>query len=282
VFTSIVVPVDLEPDGDRALPLAGALATAAGLHLELVTVSSPNMPETADRLDLEERARAVGDDWSVTVLHDNDVVSALYSHLSGRPDCLTVMATRARGALGQRLLGSVAEGLLCRLAQPTLLVGPNVELREQTATPGLLVGVHGDPAGALVPAVARWTQTFDGPTPWLVEVVGTAGAETPAKAELQQLAGQLAEVGVRSEQSVARGRDPASNLIEVADRMADVVVVLVSARWTDPSHLHLSSVARRLTQHSHHPVLIVPAVATSRPGTSDPGRGCPPRRTMPA
>jgi len=82
--------------------------------------------------------------------------------------------------------------------------------------------------------------------------------------------------------SIDRGRDVASNLIELADRMADVVVVLVSARWTDPSHPHLSSVARRVTQHSHHPVLIVPAAVPSRPGTSDPGRGCPPRRTMPA
>jgi nucleotide-binding universal stress UspA family protein len=259
VFTSILVPVDLEPGGDRALPLAGALATAAGLHLELVTVSSPNMPETADRLELEERARAVSDDWSVRVLHDNDVVTALEAYLTDRPDSLTVMATRARGVLGQRVLGSVTEGLLCRLDQPTLLVGPEVELREQTATPGLLVGVHGDAAGALVPAVAGWTQTFDGPAPWLVEVVGTEDAEARADRELQELAGQLAQTGVDSQWSVARGRDVASNLIEIADRMVDVVVVLVSARWTDPSHLHLSSVARRLTQHSHHPVLIVPA-----------------------
>lgn len=282
MFTSIVVPVDLEAGGDRALPLAGALATAAGLPLELVTVSSPNMPETPDRLDLEERARAVSDDWSVTVLHDNDVVRALEAYLSGHPEGLTVMATRARGAFGQRLLGSVTEGLLCRLVQPTLLVGPDVELREQSATPGLLVGVHGDAAGALVPAVARWIDTFDGPTPWLVEVVGTERAEAPADAELQRLAEQLAEVGVSSERSVVEGRHPAANLIELADRMADVVVVLVSARWTDPSHLHLSSVARRLTQHSHHPVLIVPAVAPSQAGTSDPGRARPSRRTLPA
>ena len=56
MFTSIVVPVDLEPDGDRALPLAGALARAAGIPLELVSVSSPHMPEVPDRVELEERA----------------------------------------------------------------------------------------------------------------------------------------------------------------------------------------------------------------------------------
>jgi len=260
MFTSILVPVDLEPGGDRALPLAGALASAAGLRLELVTVSSPNMPETADRVELGDRARAASDDWSVTVLHDNDVVTALQAFISDRPDSLTVMATRARGALGQRLLGSVTEGLLSRLSQPMLLVGPHVELHEQVGTPGLVVGVHGSAAAAVVPEVARWTQTFGGPTPWLVGVVGPGGAEARVSGELEGLAERLAEVGVPSEWLIADGRDAASNLIDMADRMADVVVVVVSTRWTDPAHTHLSSVARRLTQRSHHPVLIVPAI----------------------
>ena len=54
-------------------------------------------------------------------------------------------------------------------------------------------------------------------------------------------------------------RDAADGLIEMADRMADVVIVVVSTRWTDPDHAHLASVARRLTHRGHHPVLVVPA-----------------------
>jgi nucleotide-binding universal stress UspA family protein len=261
VFTSIVVPVDLEPDGDRALPLAGALARAAGIPLELVSVSSPHMPEVPDRVELEERARAAADHWSVTVLHDNDVVAALAAFAASRPDALFLMATRARGALGQRLLGSVTEGLLSRLSQPMLLVGPRVELHEQVDCPGLLVGVDGSPATqAVLPAVATWTRTFDGPAPWLVEVTGTgADREAARRADVQRWAGRLARAGVPAQWDVARSGNAADGLIEMADRMADVVVVVVSTRWTDPDHAHHRSVARRLTHRSHHPVLVVPA-----------------------
>ena len=64
--------------------------------------------------------------WSVDVLHDNDVVAALAAFIADRPGALVLMATRARSAIGQRLLGSVTEGLLGRLSQPMLLVGPHV------------------------------------------------------------------------------------------------------------------------------------------------------------
>jgi nucleotide-binding universal stress UspA family protein len=260
MFTSIVVPVDLEPDGDRALPLARALASAARIPVELVTVSSPHMPEVPDRVELEERARAAADQWSVTVLHDNDVVAALAGFVADRPGALVLMATRARSPLGQRLLGSVAEGLLGRLSQPMLLVGPQVELREQVGRPGLLVGVDGSPATeASLPAVATWIRTFAGPAPWLVEVAGPGAEHEAAERDLRRWAGRFAAAGVTAEWDVTRSSDVADGLMEKADLMADVVVVVVSTRWTDPGHAHLRSVARRLAHRSHHPVLVVPA-----------------------
>ena len=261
MFTSIVVPVDLEPDGDRALPLAGALVSAADLPLELVSVSSPLMPEVSDRLELEARARAAADRWSVTLLHDNDVVAALDAFVGDRPGALVLMATRARGALGQRLLGSVTEGLLGRLSQPMLLVGPQVELSELVGRPGLLIGVDGGPATeAVLPAVAAWTRTFGGPPPWLVEVTDAGADRNEAeRTAVRQWAGRLAATGVLAQWDVVQNSDVADGLIEMADRMADVVVVVVSTHWTDPHHAHLHSVARRLTRRSHHPVLVVPA-----------------------
>ena len=137
------------------------------------------MPEVPDRVELEARARAAADHWSVTVLHDNDVVPRSPRSSPAVRTRSVLMATRARGALGQRLLGSVTEGLLSRLSQPMLLVGPHVELHEQVDRPGLLVGVDGSPATeAALPAVATWMRTFGGPAPWLVEVAGAdAGRE---------------------------------------------------------------------------------------------------------
>ena len=70
---------------------------------------------------------------------------------------------------------------------------------------------------------------------------------------------RLAAARVPAEWDVARIPDAADGLIQKADLMADVVVVVVSTRSTDPLHAHLRSVARRLTHRSHHPVLVVPA-----------------------
>ena len=132
-----------------------------------------------------------------TVLHDNDVVAALAAFIADRPDALVLMATRARGTLGQRLLGSVTEGLLGRLSQPMLLVGPHVELHELVDRPGLLVGVDGSPTTeAALPAVAAWMRTFGGPEPWLVEVSDAgAGREEAERNDLQRWVGRLATAG---------------------------------------------------------------------------------------
>ena len=141
-----------------------------------------------------------------------------------------------------------------------LLVGPQVELREQVGRPGLLVGVDGSPATeASLPAVAAWIRTFAGPAPWLVEVADPGVEHEAAERDLRRWAGRLAAAGVTAEWDVTRSSDVADGLMERADLMADVVVVVVSTRWTDPDHAHLRSVARRLAHRSHHPVLVVPA-----------------------
>ena len=101
MFRTIVVPLDLERDGDHALPLAGALAAEQGIPIELITVSSPRMPEAADRFQLAARTRQLGPNAHFTLLHDNDVAGLLVREISDRPNALTVMATRGRGALSR-------------------------------------------------------------------------------------------------------------------------------------------------------------------------------------
>ena len=49
MFTSLVVALDLEATGDRALPVVRALSRLADVAVELVTVSSPRLPRTSTR-----------------------------------------------------------------------------------------------------------------------------------------------------------------------------------------------------------------------------------------
>ena len=271
MFTSVVVPLDLQPEGDRALPIAAALAAQAGIPLELVSVSSPHMQEDVDLFELGTRARSSGATYTTALLHDNDVVRALAGFAADRPGALIVMATRARGPLGQRLLGSVSEGLLGRLDQPMLLVGPQVDLTYPQGSPTLVVGVDGSDASRdVTPALTSWVSTFDGPSPWLVEVVPPAAPPAPRDdvdelTDVRRLAGILAKEGVPTEWEVSHGTHPVRALIDFADRVTDAVVVVTSTRWTDPEHAHRTSVARELAQDAHHPVLVVPS-ARARAG----------------
>jgi hypothetical protein len=58
VFSSIVVPLDLERLGDRALPVARSLAALGGLPIELLTITSPRMEGLHDAWLLERRVKA--------------------------------------------------------------------------------------------------------------------------------------------------------------------------------------------------------------------------------
>jgi nucleotide-binding universal stress UspA family protein len=264
MFTSIVVPTDLEAGGDRALPIAGSLALQAGIPVELVTVSSPSMSEEVDIFELRWRAVSTGAACTSTVLHDNDAAEAIAAFVAERPDALVVMATRARSPLGQHLLGSVSEAVLGRSSHPVLLVGPRVLIDEPSASVTLVAGVDGTPTSeAILPAVTGWLDSFGGPPPWLLEV-RPAADERPAVGDVdqsssaQRLASRLQEQGIDAEWEIAHARHAADALIEFADRVVDAVLVVASSRWTDPKHTHLTSVARKLAQHAHHPVLVVP------------------------
>jgi nucleotide-binding universal stress UspA family protein len=270
MFTSIIVPLDLETGADRALPVAHALAAQGGIPVELVTVSSPSMPQEVDAYELRRRAQLFVN-CSTTVLHDNDIARALTAFAAERPAPLVVVATRARGVIAEHVLGSVTEDLLARSADPVLLVGPHVETEDLVGGPTLVAGVDGTSTSeAVLPAVAEWLDTFGGPPPWLVQVLPPATAadsfgDAVESAYVQRLAARLKEGGIDAEWDVAHAGRPTDALIDFADRVADTVLVVSSERWTDAAHSHIRSVARALTRYAHHPVLVVPATRVRAP-----------------
>jgi nucleotide-binding universal stress UspA family protein len=274
MFSSIIVPLDLEPGGDRSLPVAAALAQRAQIPIELVTVSSPAIPEARDLYELNMRSPVDGT-ATRTVLHDNDPAAALVAFIAERPDALVVMATRARGFVAGQLLGSVSERVLSRTDHPVLLVGPGASISEPSGTPTLVVGVDGTPRSeAVLPTLAQWTESFGGPPPWLIEVLPVPREQqrwdVHETSHLHRLASRLEEQGIEAEWEVAHARHAADALIEFAGQVTDPVLVVASTRWTDPDHRHLTSVARKLAQEARHPVLVVPADRVTNPNSSRP------------
>ena len=264
MFRSIVLPLDFGPDGDRAAPVAGALAARGELPVELLTVVPPGDDARRERWLLGYRERLLGDvPWEATVVADHDLVEGLVGELQRRPDALVVMGTRARGPVGQLLLGSVSEAVLGRVDLPLLLVGPHAG-----TAPGsnLVVAVADANAGAaLLPSALEWARRFRLDL-WFVQVapktsrhwwtVGDDGVEVGAAAELAATARAL---GVDAMWDVLPGDDPAHAVTDFTTSMGGGVIAVVSRSLAEPGRMHWASTARSLVHRSPHPVLVQPA-----------------------
>src|SRR5688572_15447795 len=102
MFTSIVIALDLEQEGDRALPIARSLSSVTDTPVELLTVHSPGMSMGPDAYELGERASANG--WpadSYTILEDNDPARAIVDYVNARPGTLLIMSTAAKSPIRQ-------------------------------------------------------------------------------------------------------------------------------------------------------------------------------------
>jgi Universal stress protein family len=105
------------------------------------------------------------------MLYDDDAGRAVAEHLRSRPDALLVMASTARGPIGELLFGSVSEHVLAHAPRPAVVVGPHVEVAECDGPPALLIDQADDQADdhhhvqgviaswkeVLVAASRRWT-----------------------------------------------------------------------------------------------------------------------------
>lgn len=274
-FDSIVVPIDLEADGDRALRHAACLAALGDVPLDLVLVSSGS-DLAVDVAELDGRVAALTTStarW--TIVRDSEPGETLADLLDRRPDALVVMATHARNRFLARLTGSVSDELVHLTRHPLLMIGPHVRAGHQPWDPTLVVGLDGEGVGeGALGAVRTWSRTFGGKPPWLVQVVG-ALAGPPAAPEgdvlestyLHRVATNLAREGVEAEWEVLRSGSPVGALTEFADRLGeqgtDPILVVASEHWTGAA-AHGSSTARALTHEARHPVLVVPRSSNGR------------------
>ena len=266
-FTSLVVALDFEANGDRALPIARGLAELGGIPVELLTVSSPHLAADLDVFELQRRAADNGwPDNCYTIAHDNHPAQAIVAEVQRRDGALLVMATSAQPPLAGHLLGNVIEEVLEAIDQPVLLVGPNVPSSYVLRRPTLVCCVDDtDVAVASVPAIARWVGTFDGGETWVTEVIPTGSGAirraSTASEHVRSLARLLTDQGLPAAWGVLCGDDADVRLEEFGDHVSDPVFVATSVRWTD-GRLHWRSTAHQLVQRSTRPILLVPAKRT--------------------
>ena len=145
MYSTILIPLDGSPLGERALRVALALARRSQARVELVHVRAPgassaNAPMYDTRLDEEleqgirDRISALAErlvrDERVTataVFLRGDVARALDEHAAARGVDLIVMTSHGRGGFSRAWLGSVADELIRRATVPLLIVRPDTD-----------------------------------------------------------------------------------------------------------------------------------------------------------
>ena len=147
--TTVLVPLDGSDKDQRALPTAAAVASIAGGDLHLIRVLDTPVDSLSQRAHtmgvtdaaLEIRAemqRSVdgladrltadtGRPVTAEVAEGFDVARVLVDRATERGTDLVVMATRAAGALGRALRGSVADRVMRESPRPVVLVPPGAD-----------------------------------------------------------------------------------------------------------------------------------------------------------
>jgi len=268
-FTTIVVPLDLKPNSERAVGVAADLAAIADVPVVLVTVSTEDRSET-DRARLHQVATRCGlTKWDAVVLHDHHPAKAIASYLRAEVRPLVVMASPGRGVVNEWLSRSTVAHVLSEVDSPVLVVGPQVDRGWRPGAACLIACAEPEwDADSALCELSRWNSTFAAPRPWVVEVIVPDDRIPPDARDSAFVFGtvdRLARSGILAEWEVLHDDNPVDGLLRFAESITDGMFLVTSERWSDPEHVHAHSVARELAHRSPRPVLVLPraSVATS-------------------
>ncbi|WP_290649731.1 universal stress protein [Aquisalimonas sp.] len=266
----IVVPVDWTPKSLAALAPARVLAEQTGRALHMVSV----IPREASSAERERALEQAARDYSITkpritVLKADLSNVAIGEHegslrgmLDESPESLVCMSTHARSAVGDMLLGSVANDLLRQLGRPIVLAGPRLSADWQGPLNMVIVCLDGSELSEAIiePAVDMAKET--GAQLFLTqaqEPESTHTALTQDASEsgyLQRKATEiLKQYGVQANWDVLHGRNPARAITEYVSGFPGAMVAMTTHGRTGLRKLALGSVARDVVHDIHCPVL---------------------------
>ncbi len=243
--------VVVRDDRNDARPLASGefLARHTGASLTVLEVGGRGVTSEAGVLHLA----IAGDDAGRSVA----------DHANHRGESLVLLASRGGGPPAGPLFDECAERALECTRRPVLAFGPGAAAI--TRPPTMVLALDAASSPEPVEATLTTVLTAVGASVVVAELVPVDPWPTDD--------GDPVADGVRQLASSWRTRmptrfvqvptwDPASDLIALVDPMAEVVLVTVAPRWTDPVD-HWHATARRLIRHAPCPVLVVPRDACS-------------------
>jgi nucleotide-binding universal stress UspA family protein len=302
---TVLLTVDGSDKDERAFAVAAALAELGDATIRVVRVFEPpieTLPSRASELaavaqrggvvksvrQRAERAGALLDrEVAWDVIDGLDVAAALLDDLKVHDASLVVMATRAAGAVGRAIQGSVADRLVRESPRPVVLVPPRAEylggkrvelrrvlvpldgsLASLRVVPTLLALSRAEALELVLLQVVR-PERIGGymmppGTPTLGEELTDGGewthvGEAIAERRLGAVAERVRARGSRAEVRVVESADVGSVIVD-AIRNDLVEFIAMSTRGESGlRRLVLGSVAEHVVRHSEVPVMLVTA-----------------------
>lgn len=271
----------------------GARLRLALVHVPITSTLIDGVPQASVDIDgrareheqryldtLAERLRTEDGVDAEAVLLDGPIVGTLESHVRSVGADLIVMSTHGRGGLSRAWLGSIADGLARRAPVPVLLVRPDTETGPSPEPAGafrnILVPLDGSPFAEEALDLAVEIAERDGAACTLVRVVvpiptvtvplidpalsleydDIDARRTAAEEYLERVAEGLREDGIDVATVVEVHSQPATAILEVAERVdADLVALSIHGRTGVP-RMVFGSVSDKVVRGGTTPVLL--------------------------
>jgi nucleotide-binding universal stress UspA family protein len=269
LFTKIVVPLDGSEVAERALPVANALAKLTGAPISLVLVAVDPSHVTASEHFLRRAALQLDVAADLDVVVGRSPARTLLEYLHPDPGAVVIMSTHARTAVGDLLLGSVADEMVRRSPVPIVLVGPHASpLAAGAVYHDLVACIDGrSESERLVPVVSALHRALS-LHPWLFEVITPDAARAMSTGDVletgsvQQVADVLQSDGVKADWDVGHGDDRGRAIVDFAASKDAPIIALATHGRDALERLRESSVTVTVARSASCPVLVIgPAFA---------------------
>jgi nucleotide-binding universal stress UspA family protein len=296
MFKHILVPIDGSAMAEAAVPAAAFLAQRLKARVTLMHVLEKNAPtEVHGQRHLQHARDAEGYlmeiarrsfpldikvDIHVHTTEVDDVAASIVAHADELKHDLVIMCSHGRGAAQHLFLGSIAQKVIALDSRPVLITHPTADgTAPAFDCRHILVPLDDDPDHAHALPVSKELALACGATLHLVTVIPDlrtlSGDIAVASKMLPQTTSKLLDLssrdaegyfatmeralrqeGFQASSHVLRG-DPASVIVEAAERTEIDLVVVATHGKTGMDALWAGSVAHRVCSQSRVPLLLL-------------------------
>lgn len=257
-----------------AVRVAGALSSKLEVQAHLVSV----VPSEADSVERYNQLRSLAQEHglkdaelSVRVAEPNEPSVAdsdgpLMFMVRQNPEALFCLATHARSAIGDVLIGSVASEVLHQAKRPVVLTGPQFSADWQGPIETVMVCLDGSETAESILAPAAELAVQTGAHLMLLQVIdprsGNAvlNADVSESGYLQSQASELrAKYHVSADWDVLHGANPARAIAQYVASYPNAMIAMTTHGRTGFKKLGYGSVMRDLLHRVHCPVYVLQA-----------------------